>query len=129
MTHIFKDKIYDINLISKIKKKIGSKELKNIRNHLKNLTELDIKECNELKVKTFDDEEEIKIVEENKKEELKISSPVISLRVLTKYLKKSNSKINKNYKEDEVEENTPSTIIDNDEEIVQIDSSDFSADD
>ena len=129
MTRIFKDKIYDINLIYKIKNQIGSKGLKNIRKHLKNLTELDIKECNELKVKTFDDEEEIKIVEENKKEELKISVPVISLTVLTKYLKKSNSKINKNYKEDEVEENTPSTIIDNDEKIVQIDSSDFSADD
>ena len=131
MIHDSKDKIYDLNLISKIKKQTGERGLKKISKHLRSHTRLDVKDFNELKVKIFNgDAEEIKNIEEKKKAEFKISAPILNLTIYTKYLKKLSSKIYKNYKEDDdEEERMPPTVADNDEEIVQIESSDFSVDD
>ena len=112
-------KIYDMDLISKVKKQTGPKKLKKIINNLRNLSKKDVKEFSELKIKVFEAEE--------KKIEYKISAPLIHLQNYIEDLKKLSLKKNVNNDIDYEGENTPSTVG-NEEEINQIDSSDLSDD-
>ena len=112
--------IYDVALISEVKKHTGSKKLKSIVNNLRNLSKKDVKEFSQLKIKKFEEEKEEKL-------ELKISAPIIQLHYIND-LKKTNPKTIVNNDVDYEGENTPSTVDDNEEELKQIDSSDFSDD-
>ena len=78
--------IYDINLISEVKKHTEPKKLKSIVNNLRNLSKKDVKEFSQLKIKKFEEEKE-------KKPEFKISAPIIRLQHYIKDLKKPNPKI------------------------------------
>ena len=113
--------IYDMALISEVKKHTGPKKLKSIVNNLRNLSKKDVKEFSQLKIKKFEEEKE-------KKLEFKISAPIIRLQHYIKDLKKPNPKTIVNNDADYEGENTPSTVDDNEEELKQIDSSDFSDD-
>ena len=119
MISIINEKIYDMALISKVKKQTGSKKLKKIVNYLRNLSKADVKTFSELKIKTF---------EEEKKQEFKISAPIIEFQHYFEAFKKSLSKSNLNNNDVHEGENAPSTVDDNEEEIKQIESSDFSDD-
>ena len=121
------NKTYDLSLISKIKRKTGPKTLKKIRRYLRDATEVDIKDFIELKVKICEDSEKTKTMEE-KKDEFKIVAPIINVQHYFKDFQKRKSKSKINYEEgDENGENTPSTVVD-DEEVDQVDSSDISDD-
>ena len=126
MSSTFGDKIYNLDLISEIKRKSGPEIITKIRKYLRSITEADIKDLNELKIKIFDDTEEKKIIEEEKKEEFKIVAPTVNVQLYLNDFKKLNSKSNLN-EEDDKGENTPSTVVD-DGEVEQADSSDFSDD-
>ena len=121
MISIVKNKIYNTNLISKIKEKTGPKTLKKIAKYLRNLSKEDVKTFSKLKVKVF--EEEIK---NEKIHEFKIIAPVIGFQHYFEDLKKPNSTSDINTVFDNGGENTPSTVDDNEEEIKQVDSSDIS---
>ena len=113
----------NITLTSKNKVQSKSKKLKKISKNLKNLIESDLKECPELKIKIFKEEKE-----EEKKSEFKIVAPIIGFQHYFEDFKLLNSKQIINNVVDYEGKNTPSTIDDN-EELKQIDSSDFNDDD
>ena len=113
----------NITLTSKNKEQSKSKTLKKISKNLKNLIENDLKECSELKIKIFKEEKE-----EEKKPEFKIVAPIIGFQHYFEDFKLLNSKQIINNVVDYEGKNTPSTIDDN-EELKQIDSSDFNDDD
>ena len=117
------ENIYDMNLISEVKKHTGPKKLKEIITNLKNFSKKNVKEFSELQIEIFKEEKE------EKKPEFKISAPIIRLQYYNKDLKKkypkptvSNNNISYGRK------NTPSTVFCNEEELKQVDSSDFSDD-
>ena len=113
----------NITLTSINKVQSKSKKLKKISKNLKNLIESDLKECPELKIKIFKEEKE-----EEKKPEFKIVAPIIGFQHYFEDFKLLNSKQIINNVVDYEGKNTPSTIDDN-EELKQIDSSDFNDDD
>ena len=113
----------NITLTSKNKVQSKSKKLKKISKNLKNLIESDLKECPELKIKIFKEEKE-----EEKKSEFKIVAPIIGFQHYFEDFKLLNSNQIINNVVDYEGKNTPSTIDDN-EELKQIDSSDFNDDD
>ena len=115
----FKDEnIYDMALISKVKKQTGPKKIKNILKNLRNIAIEDVKEFSELKVK---------VLKEEKKPEIKIAAPIFGFQRFFEDFKNSNSKEIINNDAAYEGENTPSTVDDNEEE-KQVDSSDFSDD-
>ena len=122
------ENFYDMILISKIKEQTSPKKLKKIVNNLKNTVKDEVNKFPEFKIKIFRDEkDEEEKSEEEKKIEIKITAPVIGLKGYIKDFKKSNSKIIINNSNEDESENTPSTVDDN-TELNQIDSSDFSDD-
>ena len=119
------ENIYDVILISKIKKRTGPKRLKKINRNLRNLIEDDFKEFSGLKITKFEEE-----IEEEENHEPKNAVPVIEIKHYIEDFKKSNSiKILNNNDELQVEnvENTP-IIADNNEILKQFNFSDSSAD-
>ena len=122
MNPTIKDNIYDKTLISKIKERTGPKKLKKIIKNLRNLEIENIKKFSGPKIKIFEEKDEAK------ETEFEIVAPIIGFHHYFEDFKKSNPKIIKNNKADYERENTPSTVDDN-EEIKQVDSSDFSGDD
>ena len=117
------ENIYDMALISEVKKHTGPKKLKEIIANLRNFSKKDVKEFSELKIEIFEEEKE------NKKPEFKISAPIIRLQYNSKDLKKPNPKPTvSNNNVGYGRKNTPSTEVGNEEELKQIDSSDFSDD-
>ena len=114
------EKIYNMVLISKIKEQTGTKKLKKIIKNLRNIAEEDLKEFCELKIKVFEEEKE-------EIPKIKIAAPIFGFRHYFEDFKKSNSRKIVNNETNNEGENTPSTINDN-EEVKQIDSSDFSED-
>ena len=123
MFSIINENIYDMSLILKVKKQTGSKKLKKIIKNLRNLSKEDVKRFSELKIKKFEEENEIK-----NKHELKISAPTTGLQHYIEDFKKSDLRSVLNNDDDcEGEENTLSIIGDK-EEVKQINSSDFSVD-
>ena len=117
------EKIYDMTLISMVKEQTGPKKLKKIRKNLRIIAEEDLKEFAQLKIKIFEEEKEKK-----EKSEFKIAAPIIGFQHFFEDFKKLNSKSFQNNNDENEGENTPSTVVD-DEEVKQIDSSDFSDDD
>ena len=113
-----KKNFYDMTLISKVKKHTGSKKLKEIVKNLRNLSKEDVKSFSELKIKIFEEDKE------EKKSDFKISAPIIGFQHYFEEFKKLNSRLND---ENHEREDAPSTV-DNEEEIKQVDSSDFSED-
>ena len=123
MTSVLNENNYDINLIKKVKKSTGSlKKVQKIIEHLKKLEVEDLKDFPELKVETFEEENETK-----KTVSFKIAAPILGFRHYLEDLKKPNLNINNNYESNV--RNTPSTGNVNEEEEVQVDSSDLSGDD
>ena len=120
MISLISENTYNVDLISKVKEHVRQNKLKKIIKKLRNLAENDIKEFSELKVKIFVEEEE-------KKPVFKIAAPVFGFQHYFEDFKKLNSKRIVNNIVDLVEENTSSTFDDNNEDIKQIDSSDFSS--
>ena len=115
--------VYNKILISKIKEQTGPKKLNKIVNNLKNLVIEDLKGFSKIKIKIFEEEKE-----EEKKPEFKIAAPIIGFQHYFEDFKKSNSKSIINNVVEYEGENTPSTVDDNENEVKQIDSSDFSDD-
>ena len=115
------NKIYNTNLISKIKEKTGPKTLKKIVKYLRNLSKEDVKKFSKLKVKIFEEEKT-----NEKIPEFKIVAPIIGFQHYFEDFKKPNSSSDINTVFDNEGENTPSTVDDNEEEIKQLDSSDIS---
>ena len=122
MSFSLNEKNYNISLISKVKGQTGSKNLKKIIKNLKNFAKEDLKKFSKLKIKIFEEEKE-----EIKKSEFKIVSPIIGFQRYFEDLKKSNSKIIISNNEHEGE-SISSTANESEEEMKQIDSSDFSED-
>ena len=122
MISTINENIYDVALISKIKKQTGSQKLREIINNLRSLSKEEVKNFYELKIKIFEEEKE-----NIKKPVYKISAPIIRIQHYIEDFKKLNLKSAINNNDDREEENTPSTV-DNEEEFKQIDSSDFSED-
>ena len=123
MTSVLDENNYDLTLITKVKKSTGSiKKVKNIIEHLKKLEVEDLKDFPELKVGTFEEENNIK-----KTVSFKIAAPILGIRHYIEDLKKPNSIINNDYESNV--RNTPSTGNVNEEEEEQVDSSDLSGDD
>ena len=120
MISTINENIYDVALISKIKKQTGSQKLREIINNLRSLSKEEVKNFYELKIKIFEEEKE-----NIKKPVYKISAPIIRIQHYIEDFKNLNLKSAIN--DDREEENTPSTV-DNEEEFKQIDSSDFSED-
>ena len=121
------ENIYDVILISKIKKRTGPKRLKKINRNLRNLIEDDFKEFSGLKIKKFEEE---KVEEEEENQVPKNAVPVIEIKHYIEDFKKPNSReILNNDDELQVEnvENTP-IIADNNEILKQFNFSDSSAD-
>ena len=119
------ENIYDVILISKIKKRTGPKRLKKINRNLRNLIEDDFKEFSKLKIKKFEEEKE---EEENQVPKNAVS--VIEIKHYIEDFKKPNSReILNNDDELQVEnvENTP-IIADNNEILKNFNFSDSSAD-
>ena len=114
---------YNMALILKIKEQTETKKLKKIIKNLRNLAEEDLKGFAELKIKIFEEEK----VEE-KKQELKTVAPTVGFQHYFEDFKKTNLKSEVNNIVEYEGENTPSTVDDNEEEVKQIDSSDFSDD-
>ena len=80
----FKDEnIYDMALISKVKKQTGPKKIKNILKNLRNIAIEDVKEFSELKVK---------VLKEEKKPEIKIAAPIFGFQRFFEDFKNLNSK-------------------------------------
>ena len=123
MMSVTNENTYNKILISKIKQRTGQKELKKIVNSLKNIAEDDVKKLSKLKIKIFEEK-----IEEDEKVEFKISAPLIGLQHYIKDLKKLNSKIIVNQNDEPKRENISSSVNNNEEELKQIDSSDFSDD-
>ena len=121
MVSVVIENIYNDILNLKIKKQTGHKKLRKILKDLRNVAEEDLKRFSELKIKISEEEKE-----EEKKSECKIVAPIIGLKYYFEDFKNLNLKVN-NVIDYEGEE-TPSTI-DDEEELKQIDSSDFSEDD
>ena len=122
MISTINENIYDVALISKIKKQTGSQKLREIINNLRSLSKEEVKNFYELKIKIFEEEKE-----NIKKPVYKISAPIIRIQHYIEDFKNLNLKSAINNNDDREEENTPSTV-DNEEEFKQIDSSDFSED-
>ena len=120
MTSSTNEKIYDMDLISKVKRQTGQKGIKKVIKNLKNLAEEDLKQFSKLKIKVFEEEKQ-------KKPEIIIATPIIGIEHYFKTFKKSNPKLLINNNIENVIKNTPSTVNDR-EEAEQIDSSDFSVD-
>ena len=119
------ENIYDVILISKIKKRTGPKKLKKINRNLRNLIEDDFKEFSGLKITKFEEE-----IEEEENHEPKNAVPVIEIKHYIEDFKKSNSiEILNNNDELQVEnvENTP-IIADNNEILKHFNFSESSAD-
>ena len=114
---------YNMALILKIKEQTETKKLKKIIKKLRNLAEEDLKGFTELKIKIFKEEKE-----EEKKQELKTFAPTVGFQHYFEDFKKTNLKSEVNNIVENEGENTPSTVDDNEEEVKQIDSSDFSDD-
>ena len=130
MIPVIHENIYDLALISKVKKYAG-KRLKKIVKNLRNLEEQNIKEFSSLKIKVFEeDKEEEKEIEkeEEKNPEFKIVAPIFGFQHYFKDFKKSDSKSIVNDYAGLEGENTLSTVDDNKEEIKQVGSSDFDSD-
>ena len=123
MIHAAKNNNYDLALISKAKEMIGSKKIKKIVRNLRNLEKENTKKLSELKIKIFEEEKEE--IEESK---FKIIAPIIGINHYFKNLEKSNSNIFVNNDVSLEGKNNTSIVEDNEEELKQIDSSDFSAD-
>ena len=122
MISAINDNIYDMTLISKVKERTGPKRLRKITRNLKNLSKEDVKKFSELNIKIFETEKE-----EKKTVEFQISAPIIGAKHYIKQLKKSNPKpIINNYKGHEGENTL--YVVDDNEEVKQIDSSDLSDD-
>ena len=115
---------FDVALISKIKKQTGPKKLKKIIKNLRNLAEEDVKGFSGLKIKVFEEQKE-----EEKQPEIIIAVPAFGLQHYLEEFKNQNVKSIVNDVADYEGENTPSTADDNEEELKQIDSSDFSDED
>ena len=113
--------IFNTTLNSAIKKQTEAKKLKIITKKLRNLAEEDLKGFSKLNIKKFKEEKE-----QEKKFEMKIVAPVFGFQHYFEDFKKSNSKLIVNNIVDYEGENTPSTVDENEEEVKQIDSSDFS---
>ena len=116
-------KISNKILCSKIKEQIIQNKLKKIIKNLRKISEEDLKTFSEIKVKIFEEKEE-------EKPEFKIAAPIIGFLHYFEEFKKRNSIPASNNDEDcEGEgEDSSSTINENEEELKQIDSSDFSDD-
>ena len=128
MIFITNENFYDMFLISKIKERTNQKKLKKIVNNLKNIAKDEVNKFPEIKIKIYREEKnEEEKNEEEKKIEIKVAAPVIGLKHYIKDFKKSNSKITINNNNEDESENTSSTVEDN-KELKQIDSSDFSDD-
>ena len=121
MTTAVIEKIYNMALISKIKKHLGPKKLKKILKNLKSLAKEDLKEFSKLKIKKF------KTEKEEKKPKLIIVAPIIKFQYYFEDLKKSNSKPTVNNNNGYKGEDTSSEIDDTEEGAKQKDSSDFSS--
>ena len=121
MFSIINENIYDMSLILKVKKQTGPKKLKKIIKNLRNLSEEDIKNPSELKIKIFKEEKEIE-----KNSEFKIVAPIFGFQHYSEDIKKSNSKLVENINDDNEGEDTPSNVDENEEKEKQIDSSDLS---
>ena len=104
---------------SKIKEQTIQNKLKKIIKNLRKISEEDLKTFSELKVKIFEEKEE--------KPEFKIAAPIIGFLHYFEEFKKRNSMPASNNDEDCEGEDSSSTINEN-EELKQIDSSDFSDD-
>ena len=120
MSSDLNEKIYDMALISKVKKQTGPKKLKKILKTLRKYAEEDLKKSPELKVKILKEDKE-----EEKKPEFKIVAPVFGFKHYLEDLKKSNSIVNSN--DDHEGEDTPSDVDCIGEPLQQKDSSDFSS--
>ena len=123
MIIVIDENIYDMDLISKIKERTGSKKLKKITKYLRNLAEDEIKEFSELKIKKIEDKKE-----DLKKIEVNNSISDIEFQNYIGDYKKLKSKSILNNGEEYEGENDPSTVDGNDEEMEQIDNS-FLSDD
>ena len=75
MSSDLNEKIYDMALISKVKKQTGPKKLKKILKTLRKYAEEDLKKSPELKVKILKEDKE-----EEKKPEFKIVAPIIGFQ-------------------------------------------------
>ena len=122
MSFFINEKIYNITLISKVKRQTDPKKIKKIINSLKNCTKEDLKKFSELKIKIFEKEKE-----ELQKSEFKIAVPIIGFHHYLEDIKKSNLKQAVNNNDENKVENS-STAYESEEEVKQIDSSDFSED-
>ena len=114
-------KISNKILCSKIKEQIIQNKLKKIIKNLRKISEEDLKTFSEIKVKIFEEKEE-------EKPEFKIAAPIIGFLHYFEEFKKRNSMPASNNDEDCEGEDSSSTINENEEELKQIDSSDFSDD-
>ena len=120
MIIVMDEKFYDMDLISKIKERTGPKKLKKITKYLRNLTEEEMKEFSELKIKKYEEKKE-----DLKKLEVNSSASDIELQNYIGDFKKLKSKSILNNDEEYEGENDPSTVDGNDEEMEQIDKSFF----
>ena len=123
MINAAKNNNYDLALISKIKEMKGSKIIKKIARDLRNLEKENTRKLSELKIKIFEEEKEV-----IKEPEFKIIAPIIRIKNYFENLKKSNSNVIVNNNASLEGKNITSIVEDNEEELKQIDSSDFSAD-
>ena len=123
MSSVVSEENYQNTLISKIKEQTKPKKLKKHLKSLRNLAIEELKGFSELKIKIFKEEKE-----QEKKQELKIVAPIIGFQHYFEDFKKTNLKSEVNNIVEYEGENTPSTVDDNEEEVKQIDSSDFSDD-
>ena len=117
------ENIYNESLNLKIKEQTGPKKLKKILKNLRNIAKEELKGFSELKIKISEEEKKEEI-----KSEFKIVAPIIGFQHYFEDFKKINLKSNINNADYEGE-NTPSTVEGDEEELKQIDSSDFSEDD
>ena len=123
MSFFINEKIYNITLISKVKRQTDPKKIKKKIKNLKNCTKEDLKKFSELKIKIFEKEKE-----ELKKSEFKIAVPIIGFHHYLEDIKKSNLKQTVNNNDENKVESSSSTANESEEEVKQIDSSDFSED-
>ena len=123
MLPVLNENIYDLALISKIKVKTGSKKLKKIVKNLRNLEKENTKKLSELKIKIFEEKKE-----EIEEPEFKVIAPIIGFNHYFEDLKKSTSKLIVNKDAGIEGKIAPSIVEVNEEELRQIDSSDFSMD-
>ena len=123
MICIINENIYNMTLISKIKKQTGSKNTKKIIKYLRNLADDDVKKFFKLKIKIFNEKKE-----ETKNKVSNVDASIIGPHRYVENFNESKLKPVMNTEDEHEGENTSASIDNNEEERKQNNDSNFSAD-